>query len=164
MNRKNRYNLILLALLLTACKPESHKEQLLRQEQAIENYINRMISQGAIDSSRVMYNDGVYRLMLIEGTGEGASSGDSVIFHYWASVFNSNQYYDSTGQHPERAILGLGHYINGLEKGLSGMKINEYAEILLTGEQAYGNINMGILPPYTPVKFEILMLNVVKNN
>jgi FKBP-type peptidyl-prolyl cis-trans isomerase len=51
-----------------------------------------------------------------------------------------------------------------LEKGLSGMRINEYAEILLTGEQAYGNTSMGILPPYTPVKFEIQMLNVVKNN
>ncbi|MCL2133628.1 MAG: FKBP-type peptidyl-prolyl cis-trans isomerase, partial [Bacteroidales bacterium] len=80
-------------------------------------------------------------------------------------IFNTTRYYDSTYQHyPERGILGAGHYMSGLEKGLVGMQKNEEAEILLTGEQAYGNAGMGILPTYSSVKFEIKMLNVVKNH
>jgi len=151
-----------ILLLLTACTSESLKDQLARQEQAIEKYIEKLINDNKLNTDSVFFNGGVYRLVFVSGTGNEAASGDSVIFHYWASNFNTNRYYDSTGLYPQKEILGVGHYINGLEKGLLGMRTNEYAEILLTGEQAYGNMSIGILPPYTPVKFEIQMLNVVK--
>ncbi|MDR0296319.1 MAG: FKBP-type peptidyl-prolyl cis-trans isomerase [Prevotellaceae bacterium] len=164
MKWESTYSLTLAVLLLTACTAESLKDQLARQEQTIENYINRLIDKGSLQADSVFFNNGVYRLVFISGTGNEATSGDSVIFHYRARNFNTDVPYDSTGLYPEKGILGVGHYINGLEKGFLGMKTNEKAEILLTGEQAYGNMSVGILPPYTPVKFEILMLNVVKNN
>jgi len=164
MKWKITYSLILLVLLLTACTAESLKEQLLRQERAIEQYIEKLINDKKLNADSVFNNAGVYRLVFVSGMGNEAASGDSVIFHYRASNFNTNQPYDSSRLYPERGILGMGHYINGLEKGLLGMQINEKAEILLTGEQAYGNVGIGILPPYAPVKFEIQMLNVVKNN
>jgi len=165
MQKIKIYNWICLAVLLTACTAESLKEQLVRQEQAIEDYIKRKVDSGLVKSDSVFYNDGAYRIVYVSGTGWRADSGDSVIFYYRASNFNTNQYFDSTFlYYPEKGILGDGRYINGLEKGLLGMKTNEEAEILLTGEQAYGNVGMGILPPYAPVKFEIKMLNVVKNH
>jgi FKBP-type peptidyl-prolyl cis-trans isomerase len=149
---------------MIACTAESLKEQLARQEQAIEKYIEGLIEKGSLQADSVFFNNGVYRLVFVSGVGVEASSGDSVIFHYRARNFNTDVPYDSTGLYPEKGILGVGHYINGLEKGFFGMKTNEYAEILLTGEQAYGNMSMGVLPPYAPIKFEIQMLNVVKNN
>ena len=157
---------MLLMLMLFACTAESLKEQLVRQEDSIEKYIEKLINDNKLNADSVFYNSGVYRLVFVSGMGNEAASGDSVIFHYRASIFNTTptRYYDSTGLYPQRGILGVGSYINGLEKGLSGMQINEEAEILLTGEQAYGNMSMGILPPYAPVKFEVTMLNVKKNN
>jgi len=160
----NIYSLLLLVLLIVACTAESLKEQLTRQEQSIEKYIEGLIAKGSLQADNVFFNNGVYRLVFVSGVGNEATSGDSVIFHYRAKNFSTNQPYDSTGLYPEKGILGEGRYISGLEKGLSGMQTDEYAEILLTGEQAYGNMSMGILLPYTPVKFEIQMLNVVKNN
>ena len=153
----------MLLLLLVACTAESQKEQLIRQEENIEKYIAQQITLKRVKADSVFNIDGVYRLVITSGVGKEAASGDSVIFHYRASDFNTNIAYDSTGMYPERGILGAGNYISGLEKGLRGMRTNEYAEILLTGEQAYGNMSMGILAPYTPVKFEVKMLNV-KNN
>jgi FKBP-type peptidyl-prolyl cis-trans isomerase len=162
MKRKYIY-ILMLPLLLVACTAESLKDQLSRQEQSFENYINSLINRDLLKADSVFNIDGVYRLVLISGEGREATPGDSVIFHYRAFNFNdARQPYDSTGLYPEKGILGIGYYMNGLEKGLSGMKTNEYAEILLTGAQAYGNMGMGILPSYVPVKFEIQMLRVVK--
>lgn len=170
MNYKTICNLILPALLFVACTAESLKEQLVQQELAFERYIEGLInnhnsgSNGKkLNADSVFINAGVYRLVFISGAGEEAASGDSVFFHYRALNYKTKQYYDSTGQNPERAILGAGYYISGLEKGLTGMQTGEYAEILLTGEQAYGDVGMGILPPYTPVIFEVKMLKVVRN-
>jgi len=152
--------------MLAACTAESLKEQLVQQEQAIEKYIEKLINDKKLNADSVFFNGGVYRLVFVSGTGNEAASGDSIIFHYRASIFNTTptQYYDSTDLYPQRGVLGIGQYINGLEKGLSGMQTDEYAEILLTGEQAYGNMSIGILPPYAPIKFEVTMLNVKKNN
>jgi len=164
MKYKTICNLILLILLLTACTAESLKDQLIRQEESFERYIRELVSKNEVSADSVFNNAGVYRLVFVSGVGEKAASGDSVIFHYWAFDFNARRYYDSTGHNPERGLLGAGYYMSGLEKGLSGMQTGEYAEILLTGEQAYGNMGLGILPPYTPVIFEVEMLKVVKNN
>jgi len=164
MKWKKIYNLILPIFLMTACTAESLKDQLVRQEENFEKYIERMIATNRLKADSVFNNGGVYRLVFTSGEGVEASSGDSVIFHYKAINFNTNRPYDSTDLYPERGILGTGRYIRGLEKGLSGMKTNEEAEILLTGQQAYGNVGMGILPPYAPILFEVKMLKVVKNN
>ncbi|MCL2133663.1 MAG: hypothetical protein FWH39_04920, partial [Bacteroidales bacterium] len=74
MSRKNTYSLILLVLLLTACTAESRKEQLVRQEEAIEAYIQRKIDSGEVNADSVFYNGGVYRLVYLSGVGGEAAS------------------------------------------------------------------------------------------
>jgi hypothetical protein len=63
------------------------KTSLLRQEQDIEKYIENRINglkSGATNPEDttilVYYLDGVYRIVLDAGTGEGAATGDSVVF------------------------------------------------------------------------------------
>jgi FKBP-type peptidyl-prolyl cis-trans isomerase len=163
MKWKNIGSWILPVLLLAACTAESLKEQLIRQEQSIETYIERQIQRDTLKVDNVFNNGGVYRLVYVSGLGKEAASGDSIIFHYKASIFDTKIYYDSTSVNPEKGILGAGQYMRGLEKGLEGMRANEQAEILLTSAQAYGDMSMGILPPNTPVKFKVIMENVVSN-
>ncbi len=163
MKKSFIYSFILL-LLMTGCTAESLKEQEVAQEKRFEDYINSLISTGAVKSDSVFYLNGVYRIVLISGVGDVAAATDSIIFRYEAMNFNTGLLFDSTGQRPEKGILGIGHYIEGLEKGLSGMKSNENALILLTGEHAYGNMGMGMLPPNTAVMFNVLMERVIKNN
>jgi FKBP-type peptidyl-prolyl cis-trans isomerase len=159
-----RYILFGIILLLVAsCTPESQKERLLQQERAIEAYILSLENNQSITVYAVHNIDGVYRVVLGVGEGDGAAAGDLVSFTYNAYVFSSgkgSRYTDGR----MKDILGAGNFFEGLEKGLRGMQVGEYAEIILTGKQAYGDMNVGILPAYTPVIIEVWMDNIEKKN
>jgi hypothetical protein len=143
------------------------KNALLRQEQDIEKYIEKRISDLKKNATNpdttitVYYLDGVYRIVLEAGAGEGAAVGDSVVFDYGACVFSSGcgGMYAAGSEHN---TLGSGSYFAGLETGLSGMLTGEHAEIILISDKGYGNAPMGVLPPNTALIFEIWMSRVVK--
>jgi FKBP-type peptidyl-prolyl cis-trans isomerase len=140
----------------------------LQQEQNIERYIENRVRELKSNAENpedtliaIHYLDGVYRIVLETGAGEGAAAGDSVVFEYAACVFSSGcgGVYAAGS---EQSTLGSGSYFAGLETGLTGMLTGEHAEIILTGNKGYGNVPMGVLPPNTPLIFEVLMLRVVK--
>ena len=147
---------------LWSCTAESVKESLLRQEQDIEKYIKAVQDNQENPIDTVYYFDGVYRIVLGAGSGEGAAAGDSVIFDYQACVFSSGKgaMYD-TGS--ENGTLGSGSYFTGLETGLTGMQEGEHAQIILSSEKGYGRKSVGIVPPNSPLIFEVIMTRVVKN-
>jgi FKBP-type peptidyl-prolyl cis-trans isomerase len=148
-------------MALSACTAESVKESLLRQEQDIERYINTLKSDTDNPVDTVYNLNGVYRAVLQAGAGEGAAAGDSVIFDYEAYIFASGKgdMYDAGS---ESNTLGSGSYFAGLETGLTGMLTGEHAQIILVGDKGYGNVPVGVLPPNTPLIFEIWMSRVVK--
>jgi peptidylprolyl isomerase/FKBP-type peptidyl-prolyl cis-trans isomerase FkpA len=160
MNLKLCYILVCLMALLS-CTAESVKNSLLRQEQDIERYINTLKNDANNPADTVYNLNGVYRVVLDAGAGEGAAPGDSVVFDYEAYVFASGKgdMYDA-GR--ENKTLGSGSYFAGLETGLTGMLAGEHAQIILAGDKGYGNVPMGVLPPNTPLIFEIWMYRVVK--
>ncbi|MDR3183946.1 MAG: FKBP-type peptidyl-prolyl cis-trans isomerase [Prevotellaceae bacterium] len=150
-------------LALPACTAESIKTSLLQQEKDIERYIETLKKNTENPVDTVYYFGGVYRVVLEAGVGEGAAAGDSVVFDYKAYMFASGKgaVYDSL-QH-ERGTLGQGSYFAGLETGLTGMLEGEQAQVILTSEKGYGSVAVGIVPPNTPLLFEIKMDRVVKN-
>jgi FKBP-type peptidyl-prolyl cis-trans isomerase len=148
-------------MALSACTAESIKNSLLQQEQAIERYITALKNDTANPVDTVYNLNGVYRAVMEAGTGEGAAAGDSVIFDYEAYVFSSGKgaLYDFGSEH---SILGAGNYLAGLETGLTGMLAGEHAQIILASNRGYGNVSVGLLPPNTPLIFEVQMHRVVK--
>jgi FKBP-type peptidyl-prolyl cis-trans isomerase len=148
-------------MALQACTAESIKDSLLRQEQDIEKYINTLKSNTANPVDTVYNLNGVYRVVLQAGAGEGAAAGDSVIFDYGAYIFASGKgaMYDAGS---ESNTLGSGSYFWGLETGLAGMLTGEHAQIIFASDKGYGNVPVGVLPPNTPLIFEIWMTRVVK--
>jgi FKBP-type peptidyl-prolyl cis-trans isomerase len=42
------------------------------------------------------------------------------------------------------------------------MLAGEHAEVILSSDKGYGNVPVGVLPPNTPLIFEIWMSRVVK--
>jgi peptidylprolyl isomerase/FKBP-type peptidyl-prolyl cis-trans isomerase FkpA len=148
-------------MALSACTTESVKNSLIQQEQAIEKYITTLKNNTTNPVDTVYNFNGVYRIVLEAGTGEGAVAGDSVIFDYEACIFSSGKgaMYDFG---TERNTLGKGNYFAGLETGLTGMLAGEHALIILASDKGYGNVSVGLLPPNTPLIFEIWMFRVVK--
>jgi FKBP-type peptidyl-prolyl cis-trans isomerase len=145
-------------MLCVSCTAESVKSKLLQQEQNINTYIENAKKNGAT----VDYLDNACRIVLSVGNGKSAASGDSVIFRYKSYILSSNtkgSLYDSSAV--EIGVLGTSSYVSGVENGLTGMCSKEHAEIVLTGKNSYGNVSIGILPPYTSIIFEVWMDTVI---
>ncbi len=179
-----KYKVILKGFIIIsffgACTSENEKETLLSQEVAIDNYINAQLTAAdSVKALEVVANNSSYRLIYKYGTGDVVASGDSVEFLYVASIFSNGRGPDFDTNLPDssrtdagslyphsdlgKGIAGQGFYIPGLDNGLMGMKAGEQAQIVFSAAQGYGNKSVGIVPPLSPLLFNIYLEKVKKN-
>jgi FKBP-type peptidyl-prolyl cis-trans isomerase len=108
--------------------------------------------------------EGFYMIPLKEGRGPLLKNGD----HIWISYngkFLDGEYFDQslTPEEPMDFIYGTGMYlIRGLELCLSYMHVGEKSMVILPSALAFGNegSSNGMIPPFTPVIYEIEVLKV----
>ncbi len=104
---------------------------------------------------------------LVEGTGDGAVAGDTVVVHYVGKTsdgktFDCSWKEDGTGD-PFPVTLGGGSVIPGWDEGLIGVKAGERRHLLIGSEKAYGSQGAGgVIPPDAPLAFDVDVLEVQK--
>lgn len=134
--------LILAALLLTAgCSQDTGESQ-----------------SDAADSV-----PGLTKTTLRKGYGRVAVDGDSVEVHYTGWLYDQNaadergEKFDSSADRNERFhfVLGAGQVIKGWDQGVVGMLIGELRELKIAPELAYGERDLGVIPPGSTLIFEI---------
>lgn len=77
---------------------------------------------------------------LIEGSGEGASAGDTLVVHYVGVAWSSGQEFDSSWDRGQAFTLTLpGRVIEGWNRGLEGIKVGERRRLVIPPELAYGS-------------------------
>lgn len=158
--------------MLCACQAETERTAVNTQMQEIDSYINRQLADTSLHATLVV-NNNTCRLIYTPGTAPTAGKGDSVYFSYIGYIFASGRKTpfdtnrDTLGFSPTynngRGIVGIGHYIPGLDDGLSGMQTGEKAEILFPASEGYGNAAVGAVPPLSSLLFEVEMTKVVMN-
>ena len=160
------------ALLVVCCDKEDRKNTYASQEALIDSYVSSLSSDYT-----VVYNGGVVRVTLEEGAGAEAVNGDSLYFHYSGYVFsrgkgalfatNDKEVAEETGFITDGKAFGvrLGHsaMVEGLKKGLEGVKAGERCYIIFSARYGYGNQIMNTLPKLTPLLFEMKIDKNVKN-
>lgn len=160
------------ALLAVCCDKEDRKNTYASQEMMIDNYVSSLSSDYT-----VVYNGGVVRVIMEDGTSEAVRSGDSLYFHYSGYVFsmgkgslfatNDPVVAEETGFITDGKAFGarLGHstMVEGLKKGLDGVKEGEHCYIIFSARYGYGNQIMATLPKMTPLLFEIRIDKIVRN-
>lgn len=126
------------------------------------------------DTLRVVRNGGANRLVLKEGLGEELKPGGNIAFYYAGYIFKGSK---STGNlfvtnRQETAAdakwdLTDGKFevlqidmsktglIEGLRKGLVGVKGGEECEILFSGQYAFGDQEFGIIPANSALLYHI---------
>lgn len=112
--------------------------------------------------------NGMYRLVLREGTGKQIEPGDTITINYEGKFLNG-KFFDSTIKRnlPFQFVYGTEwQVIKGLEDALSLMKEGEKSLFILPSEIAFGKegSSTGIIPPYTSLIFEVEVLKVIKGN
>lgn len=111
--------------------------------------------------------DGLYYLKVSDGNEIKPETHDTVIVHYEGRFLNGG-YFDSTRKRNQAFEFVLGQewqVIEGLEKAIRAMTEGEKAIFIIKSQLAFGSkgSSSGIIPPYTPIIFEVELIKVKKS-
>ena len=96
------------------------------------------------------------------GDGQQVKAGDSVTVHYkgWlddGKVFDTSM---ENGREPLTFTVGIGQVIKGWDEGIVGMKVGGVRELTIPASLAYGDRDMGIIPPKSTLHFQVTIISV----
>lgn len=108
--------------------------------------------------------DSLYYIRVRQGSGECPRDGDTLTFDFEGRFLNG-KYFDSTRRRYEPFVFVLGQkwqVIDGLERAVRMMRKGERALFVFPSDIAFGQdgSSTGIVPPFTPVVFEVEMLDI----
>ncbi len=99
---------------------------------------------------------------LVEGTGEGAQNGDTVVVHYVGVRSEDGEEFDNSYDRgePFPVVLGSGGVIAGWEQGLLGVKAGGQRQLDIPAELAYGDSDRGTIRPGDALTFIVDVVSV----
>ncbi len=177
LKRKNGFAAACLAaaILAVACGKQQMQTTYDSQDKKIDSFIQNQISSSK--ALRVYVNKGCSRLVIAEGTGEDSlSTSGTVSFFYAAYTFSgslvqSNMFatnheetaaqngWDELGGadfSPVRANLSdSGSLVEGLRKGLFGVKEGQECYILFSGKHGFGSKPLGTIPANSALLYHV---------
>ena len=165
--KRNIITVVAVSVLLAvvACNPAKKYEE--EEKSQIQGFIashNITVEPDA---------NGMYYIELTAGTGEKIADGDSLGVYYEGKfldgrVFDSNK----DQEDPFRFRLGSVGLIDGWNIGLKNMKAGTKAQLIIPSSLGYGTLGYGyydyygryitVIPGYTPLFFEIEIVDLVK--
>lgn len=94
------------------------------------------------------------------GEGDAISSGDWISVDYTGTLTNGTVFDSSTSRGPFKFRIGIGQVIDGWEMGLIGMKVGGVRKLTIPAELAYGDREVGIIPPNSTLIFEVTLRGI----
>ncbi len=173
-------------LSVLSCSKTSLKSVWSTQEDKIDSFINSLPKEEDKEKPDALYvkdvirNKGANRVILQEGTGEGLEKGGRVTFYYAGYVFSgsltaSNMFATNNAAQAEAAgwEVNDGDYsaktvtldsksglVEGLAKGLEGVRKGEICYILFSGEYGFGKKPFGVIPGNSALGYQIWVEDV----
>ena len=155
--------------LLNVQTPEEYereKEAFLSWVEDLGEYEKVLLKQYIRESKIEIppMDGGMYYIEQQEGVGPVVQIGDTVTIHY-EGYFLNGDYFDSTRRRNDPLQFVYGQQlqvIGGLEIAISRMRNGGKSLVIIPSELAFGaDVSVyNIVPPFTPVVFEIELINV----
>lgn len=96
-----------------------------------------------------------------EGSGQPLTNGSRVEIKYTGWLEDGTKFDSSIGKgKPFEFTLGAGRVIKGWDEGLLGMSVGERRQLIIPAELAYGNRQVGEIPPGSVLIFNIEAVSV----
>jgi FKBP-type peptidyl-prolyl cis-trans isomerase FkpA len=97
----------------------------------------------------------------IKGTGTKAAAGKKVKVHYTGTLLNGTKFDSSRDRkEPFEFELGKGQVIKGWDEGIAMMNVGGKATLVIPSSIAYGDRDMGQIPPYSTLVFDVELMEV----
>lgn len=169
---KKIWLLLFIVALGYSCTKEDRKNMLVKQEESIDNYIK------SLQDVRVIRNGGVNRVIVNEGVGEDSLAiGDSLAFYYAGYLFSNGKGKLFVTNKEDIAkennfslqdteitkLFSKDNFIQGLVKGLEGVRVGENSYIIFSAKYGYDNTRVYNIPSMSPLFFEIWVESIIKN-
>ncbi len=163
------------AIFAVSCGKQQLQTTYDSQDKKIDSFIQSQISSS--NALRVNVNDGCSRLVISEGTGEDSlSTSGTVSFFYAAYIFTgslvqSNMFatnheetasqngWDTLSDSDFSAVtLNLANgdgIVDGLRKGLFGVKEGQECYIIFSGKHGFGSKPIGTIPANSALLYHV---------
>jgi peptidylprolyl isomerase len=106
--------------------------------------------------------DALEETTLIEGEGDAAVAGDTLIVAYSGKIADGTVFDESWSTcRTFDVTLGSGGVIPGWDEGLVGAKIGERRHLVIGSEKGYGAAGSGPIPPDAPLAFDVDVVDIV---
>lgn len=180
MMRHFRRILLAAACLLTlSCTKAQRELTYANQETSIDKFITNQKEN--YPDARVVYNEGAVRMVLSEGNDVELSARGTVEFYFAGYDFSggniSNDKLFATNNPEFAASVGWTlsdesaftlkkvnladtDILEGLKRGLVGVRADEDCYILFSGKYAYGKSAIGTIPANAPLVFRVWVKTV----
>ncbi len=97
----------------------------------------------------------------VKGTGTKAAAGKKVKVHYTGTLLNGTKFDSSRDRNePFEFTLGQGQVIKGWDEGIAMMNVGGKATLVIPSNIAYGERDMGQIPPYSTLVFDVELMDV----
>ncbi|MCE1202067.1 MAG: FKBP-type peptidyl-prolyl cis-trans isomerase [Bacteroidia bacterium] len=138
-------------------RQEAMQAMIAQSNEALEEYIaNKGITVKPTAS-------GLYYVEQKKGTGQTPRQGQAIKVHYKGTLLDGTKFDSSydRGQ-PFEFTLGMGQVIKGWDEGIALMQEGGKAILILPQHLAYGERQAGSIPPFSPLVFEVELIEIVK--
>ena len=103
---------------------------------------------------------GLYYVVTEQGNGEHPEVGKPVKMHYTGKLLNGTKFDSSVDRNePFQFVLGVGQVIPGWDEGVQLMTKGEKGVLYIPYYLAYGERDMGDIPPFSNLMFEVELID-----
>ena len=147
-------------IFLVGCKTASAKNT----NEKFKNDKNKFVREDVETMAKnkmITTDSGLQYEVMTMGTGEKPAATDKVEVHYHGTLLDGTVF-DSSVDRGQTITFGLNQVIKGWTEGLQLMPIGSKFKFTIIPELAYGDRDMGSIPPNSTLIFEVELFDIEK--
>jgi len=155
------FSLMLVGILLAGCAKKDDAQPPATPDAACA-------PAPVVEVESVQIAPGLTSKTMVAGCGDVAQPGDIAVVHYTGWLYDETaqdhrgEKFDSSRDRRKHFDfpLGAGRVIKGWDQGVAGMATGEVRELTIAPELAYGERDLGIIPPGSTLVFEVELAEI----
>jgi FKBP-type peptidyl-prolyl cis-trans isomerase len=142
-------------------KTENAKMEAEMSQKSFDEKVKRDEYLKANNINQAANPSGLIAIVSQEGAGAKPTTGQKVTVHYTGYLLDGTKFDSSVDRgQPFSFTIGKGQVIQGWDEGIALLSPGAKAKLIIPSAIGYGGRNMGAIPPYSTLIFDVELLKV----